>query len=243
LLAGIFTIVAGVYASVGLGGGTSYTALLAIFGASYRVIPGISLSLNLVVTLIGSINFARQGHLRKEVIVPVLVASLPMSYLGGSLEVSARLFYWILLVTLLGVAARIYLWNGPSLQLDWSPTVERIVALVVGAAIGLVGGLVGIGGGIYLIPALLLLGIADEKEAAAAGAVFTGLNSLTALLAHLQRQIPDLRMMAPLLAAVLVGGFVGSHLGSARFSAKTVRRALGVVILVAIGLLIHRLVF
>lgn len=242
VLAGIFALVAGVYASVGLGGGSSYTALLAIFNASYRSIPGISLSLNLVVTLVGSINFARHGHVRMGLVGPLLVASLPMSYLGGSLAVSADVFYWILVGTLVLVAARTYLWDEPSLDLGWGSTAKHVVALVLGAVIGLVGGIVGIGGGIYLIPLILLFDLGTEKEAAAAGAIFTGLNSLSALIAHLQRYIPDLTVMAPLLVAVFVGGVVGSQLGAATFSAKTVRRTLGLVVLVAIVLLIRKLI-
>lgn len=243
LLAALFAVVAGVYASVGLGGGSSYTALLAIFGVSYRFIPGISLTLNLVVTAGASVNFAREGHLRSGLIVPLLLTSLPLSYLGGWLDVSARVFYWILFGTLLLVAARIYLPGEPSLDLGLGPARRWTLILVLGGGIGLIGGIVGIGGGIYLIPLLLMLDLATEKEAAAAGAVFTGLNSLTALTAHLQRQIPDLELMVPLLGAVLVGGIVGSHLGAARLSRSTIRRVLGIVILLALVFLARRLAF
>jgi uncharacterized membrane protein YfcA len=242
LLAAIFALIAAVYSSVGLGGGSSYTALLAIFNASYQSIPGISLSLNVVVTLIGSVNFARQGHLRVKLIAPLLLGSMPMAYLGGSLDVSAQIYYWVLLGTLVLVAARTYLWKEPTLDLDFSPKAKVVVSLVLGAAIGLISGIVGIGGGIYLVPLILVLDLGTEKEAAAAGALFIVLNSLSGLTAHLQRHVPDIEMMAPLVAAVLVGGLVGSHLGSARFKPATVRRALGAVILVAIALLIRRLV-
>ena len=242
LIAGLFALVAGLYASVGLGGGSAYTALLAIFGVTYRLIPGISLTLNVVVTAGASLSFAREGHLRCGLIVPLLLASLPLSYAGGSIAVSERFFYWILLGALLLVAARIYLPGELSLDLDPGPTARRAVVMALGGGIGLVGGSVGIGGGIYLIPVLLLLDVATEKEAAAAGAVFTGLNSLTALAAHLQRRVPDFELMVPLLAAVLVGGLVGSHLGATRLSRSTIRRLLGIVILIAVALLAHRLI-
>jgi len=242
LLAAMFAVVSGVYSAVGLGGGSSYTALLAIVGAGYRVIPSVSLNLNILVTLVGSVNFARQGHFRGRLVIPLLLASMPMAYLGGMLEVSEQLFYGLLLVTLVGVAARIYLWEEPTLELELSSATQFVVAVALGAAIGLLSGMVGIGGGIYLIPIIVLLGLGDQKEAATAGAIFTGLNSVSGLTAHLQRHVPDPTVMAPLAAAVLVGSLIGSHLGSSTLSAKTVRKTMGVVILVAIALLIRRLV-
>lgn len=234
---------AAVYASVGLGGGSSYTALLAIFGAGPRLIPPVSLGLNVIVTLVGALTFGREGHLRLRLVAPLLLVSVPLSYLGGSLEVPARLFHWLLLGTLALVAARIYLADELSLRLDPGPVAARAAVVVLGGAIGLVGGVVGIGGGIYLVPLLLLLDLATEKEAAAAGTVFTGANSLTALTAHLRRGVPELGPVLPLAGAVLVGGVVGAHLGAARFSAATVRRVLGGVVVLAVALLTRRLVF
>lgn len=241
LLAALFGFVSAVYSSVGLGGGSSYTALLSIFQASHRVIPGISLSLNLVVTLIGSVNFARKGHLRARLVVPLLLTSMPAAYLGGLLPLSARAFQWILLGTLLVVAARIYFWRDRKLDRDLGQRAKIIIALLLGGSLGLISGIVGIGGGIYLVPLILFFGLGDEKEAAAAGAIFITLNSLSGLLAHLQRGMPDFMLMLPLLGAVFVGSALGSYFGAARFGASTIRRVLGVVILVAITLLAFRL--
>jgi len=241
LLAIVFAVVAGVYGSVGLGGGSSYTALLAIFGASHTAIPPVSLGLNVLVTTVGAFHFSREGHARSSLVVPLLAGSLPAAYLGGSFELDGPTYQAGLLVVLLLIAVRIYLWEGPSTDLDLEGIPRWIACLSVGATIGLVSGLVGIGGGILLIPAVLLFGLGTGKQAAAAGVWFTGLNSASGLAAHLQRHVPELSRVAPLLVAVLVGGIVGSHLGATRLAPETVRRTLGIVILVACLLLVIRL--
>lgn len=241
VVAGLFAVVAGVYSSVGLGGGSTYIALLTIFGANYAVIPPVSLSLNVVVTGVGTINFSRAGHFRAGLIVPLVVASIPCAYLGGRLAVSGAVYEVMLLMVLGAVAVRIYAWEQPVKAFDLSSTGRVWVSLLVGSAVGLVSGMIGIGGGILLIPCVLLLGLGDEKEAATAGVVFTGLNSVSGLTAHLQRHIPDFEAVVPLLVAVLVGGMAGSYLGASRLAARTVRRVLGLVILAACGLLAVRI--
>ncbi|MFW6053289.1 MAG: TSUP family transporter, partial [Persicimonas sp.] len=159
LLGVLFLVVSSLYSSVGLGGGSSYTALLAILGASHAVIPGVSLTLNAVVTLLGSINYIRQGHARFRLIAAFVVTSVPMAYLGGSLEIAPQLFYAILLATLVLVALRIYLVPDPKLDLDLGPRTKIIAALLIGAILGLIAGIVGIGGGIYLVPIIIILGL------------------------------------------------------------------------------------
>lgn len=241
ILALIFLFVSTAYSSVGLGGGSSYTALLAIFGASYRVIPTVSLTLNCLVTLMASINYIRQGHARPKLIAAFVITSVPMAYLGGSLDVEQRFFHSLLLIMLVLVAARIYFWRKPALKQRFEGHSKILVSLLVGAILGFVSGIVGIGGGIFLVPLIIILGLGDQKEAAAAGAIFIFLNSIAGLVAHLQRQLPDLASMAPLIVAVILGGYLGSYLGSARFDHGLVQRILGTIIVVAIVLLSVRL--
>jgi uncharacterized protein len=240
-LGAVFLAVSLVYSSVGLGGGSTYTAMLAIFGASHRVIPTVSLTLNTVVTLLASINYIRHGHARLRLIAPFVATSMPMAYLGGSLEIAAQLFYFLLLITLVLVGARIYLWSDPRLQIELSAPAKLAVSLGLGALLGFVAGAVGIGGGIYLVPLIIIFGLGDEKEAAATGAVFILLNSVSGLGARLQQHIPEPAHIAPLVGAVVLGALVGSQMGAAVFEKKTVRRLLGLVILVAIVLLAGRL--
>ncbi|MDH4028680.1 MAG: TSUP family transporter, partial [Nitrospirota bacterium] len=151
-LAILFFLVAFTYSSVGLGGGSSYTALLALSGISALAIPMISLSLNLLVTSIGSYNFIRNRHARTRLVLPFLISSIPMAYIGGSLKLPKEVFYWILLTSLVVVAARIYFWKVTPLKIDLGQNRKLMISLTAGSILGLVAGIVGIGGGIYLVP-------------------------------------------------------------------------------------------
>jgi uncharacterized protein len=241
LLAALFFIVAFTYSSVGLGGGSSYTALMALFGFNILAIPLISLSLNLFVTAIGSFNFIRNKHARIKLIVPFLISSMPMAYLGGSLRLSKQIFYLVLLVSLVFVAARIYIWKNTAIKLNLGPIANTILSILAGSILGLVAGIVGIGGGIYLIPLIIILGLGTEKEAAACGAIFIWLNSFSGLLSRLQHNSVNLAGYISLILAVLLGGAMGSFMGAARFSPKSMQKILGVVILVAIVFLAMKL--
>ncbi|MEN8135618.1 MAG: sulfite exporter TauE/SafE family protein [Thermodesulfobacteriota bacterium] len=239
-LAVLFFIVAFIYSSVGLGGGSSYTALMAIFGINALAIPMISLSLNLFVTTVGSYNFIRNKHGKIKLIVPFLISSMPMAYLGGSLKLPKEIFYWLLLISLLFVAARIYFWEKATIKLNIDQKGKIILSLLAGSVLGLVAGIVGIGGGIYLIPLIIILGLGTEKEAAACGAIFIWFNSFSGLLSRLQYNSIDLTDYIPLIAAVLAGGSLGSFMGSFKLSAKLMEKILGVVIIVAIIFLAKR---
>lgn len=240
LLACLFFGVTVVYASVGLGGGTSYTALLAIFGASHVAIPTVSLLLNVIVTSLGSFTFLQQGYGRQRLIIPFLVTSIPASYLGGSLNIPPKLFYWILLITLITVAARIYFWNQMRFDLALSSKQQTTLALLLGLILGLIAGIVGIGGGIYLVPLIIMLGLGTEREAAACGALFTLLNSVFGFMSRIQHFELDWAATLPAIVAVTIGGAVGAYLGTRKLSAQTMQKVLGVIIIVAIVLLTGR---
>ena len=241
-LAILFFIVAFTYSSVGLGGGSSYTALMAIFSINSLAIPMLSLSLNIFVTSIGSFNFIRKQHAKIKLILPFLISSIPMSYLGGSFKLPKEIFYWILLISLIFVAARIYLWQNTSITLNLKKNEKIIVSLIAGAVLGLVAGIVGIGGGIYLVPLIIILGLGTEKEAAACGAIFIWLNSCSGLLSRLQYNSIDLTNYIPLIIAVVAGGALGSYMGSSRFSPKVMEKILGLVIIVAIIFLTQKII-
>lgn len=234
ILSALFFIVAFIYSSVGLGGGSSYTALMAIWGVSILAIPLVSLSLNLIVTTAGSFNFIRNRHARIKLILPFLVTSIPMAYLGGSFKLPKEIFYWVLLISLVFVALRIYFWKNTSIRLDLDQKSRIVISLIAGSVLGLVAGIAGIGGGIYLVPLIIILGLGTEKEAAACGAIFIWLNSFSGLTSRLQYNAVDFTGYVPLMAAVLAGGASGSFMGSSRFSPATMEKILGVVIIVAI---------
>lgn len=241
LLALLFLVVAFAYSSVGLGGGTAYTALLAVFGASHLAIPTISLTLNVVVTAVGSWVFLRHRYGRLRLVAPFLVTSLPFAYVGGMLDLSPGLFYALLVLTLAAVAGRIFLWTDPRVGVDLGRGQQLALAVVLGALIGFVGGSVGFGGGIFVVPVAVLLGLGTEREAAACGAVFTGVTSASGLLARVQHHPVDWEAMLPLVVAVLIGGSVGAQAGSRRLSPRTMQKVMGVVAVVAAVLLVHRI--
>lgn len=241
-LAVIFLFVAMLYSSVGLGGGSTYTAVMAIAGVNFVLIPGISLALNLVVTMIGMINFGRQGHIKPKIIFPFLLTSMPMAYFGGMLSLSRELFFWLLLITLIFVALRIYVVGKLEIEINLKSGQRLALSMFLGAVLGFVAGTVGIGGGIYLVPLLILFSLATEKEAAAAGAVFIWLNSLVGFIARVQRGAFDESGMIPLILAVILGGYVGSYFGSFKFQPGIIQKTLGVAIIIAIFFITGKLI-
>jgi uncharacterized membrane protein YfcA len=207
LLAVIFAMVAFFYASVGLGGGSSYTALLVIFGAGGATIPMVSLTLNVLVTTVGSIVFLSQKHARLRLIAPFLITSIP--------------------------AMRIY-FPKKTKPLELDDQAKFFLALGCGSVLGLIAGIVGIGGGVYLVPLILILGLGTAKEAAACGAFFIWVNSVAGLAARLQYNSIDLVPYMPLIIGAVIGGLVGSILGAGRFEPRTMQKILGTVLVVAI---------
>ncbi|MCK4950491.1 MAG: sulfite exporter TauE/SafE family protein [Gammaproteobacteria bacterium] len=227
---------------MGMGGGSSYTALMAILGFSALTIPMISLSLNLMVTTIGSFNFIRHKHARFKLILPFLISSIPMAYLGGMIKLPREIFYSVLLVSLIFVAIRIYGWKDTSFKLNISASGKILISLLAGSILGLVAGIAGIGGGIYLVPLIILLGLGSAKEAAACGVIFIWFNSLSGLIARLEYNPIDLTQHIPLIVSVIIGGTAGSLLGSTKLSPKVMEKILGIIILVAIVFLIRKII-
>ncbi len=233
LLAVLFTTVAFFYASVGLGGGSSYTALLAIFGAGATTIPMVSLSLNLLVTTVGSIVFLSQKHARLRLIGPFLILSIPMAYIGGMLQLPKMVFYLVLLVSLFFAAIRIY-FPKETKPLELDNQGKFFLALLCGAALGLIAGIAGIGGGVYLVPLIILLGLGTAKEAAACGALFIWVNSIAGLAARLQYNSIDLTPFLPLIICTVTGGIAGSIMGAGRLNPSTMQKILGSILVAAI---------
>lgn len=237
----LFAFIAFVYSSVGLGGGSSYTAVLTIVGMSYVLIPTISLTLNIIVTTGATYQFFRNGHLRWRILLPLLLTSVPAAWIGGRLQLPETTFQILLLLTLIAVAGRIYLWKDPRLKLPSSTTFRVGASLFIGAVLGFVAGAVGIGGGIYLVPVLIMTGVGTTREAAATGAAFILFNSVTGVMARASWGDLPWELLVPLGATVAVAGFAGSHYGSSKWPSRTIQRVLGVVILIAIVLLVNRL--
>lgn len=233
-VSGLFFLIAFFYATVGLGGGTAYTALLTMFGFPFTAIPTISLSLNLLVTTAGSANYLVRRYGRFDLIAPFLFTSLPLAYLGGALHVSREIFFLILFLTLIVIAYRIYFGKISFDSPNPGRTGKIVLSLLVGAVLGFLAGVTGIGGGIFLVPAIILLGLGTSREAAAAGTVFIWCNSLIGLVARLQYHHFDFSQIFPLAIAVTIGGSLGSYLGATKLSPDSLQKLLGIIILIAI---------
>lgn len=238
LLPIIFFFISFIYSSVGLGGGSAYTALMVIFGISYHVIPTTSLTLNLIVTFIGMIHFWKNGFGRLNLILPFLLTSIPMVYIGGSLTLPEIIFKLILLITLFLVAIRIYLLNELKISIQLTNIQKWVFIFCIGGFLGFIAGSVGIGGGIYLVPLIIMFGLGTEKEAAASGSMFIWANSLIGVITRAQFNEFELSFIIPLSIAVLVGGSLGSYMGAVKFNPKTIQKIMGIVILIAILFLI-----
>jgi len=186
------------------------------------------------------INFWRKGFGRLDLVSPFLVTSIPMAYLAGTLKLPEGVFQILLLTTLIFVVIRIYAFKDLRFSFRLSGVPKWILIFGLGAVLGFVAGSVGIGGGVYLVPLIIMFGLGSEKEAVAAGTLFVWVNSLAGVIAK-QAETFDIDFILPLAGAVIVGGFGGSYLGSAKYKAKTIQRVMGIIIIVAIGLLLRKM--
>jgi uncharacterized membrane protein YfcA len=238
LLGALFTLVAIFYASVGFGGGSSYLALLVLWGLPYAMIPVIALVCNILVVSGNSLHYARAGYIHWRLLLPPMIASIPMAYLGGRLDVDRNLFVIILFVTLLLTGIRLLIkhrqYDDELASYNGMPVG---VGLAVGAVLGLLAGIVGIGGGIFLAPILYSLRAAAPKVIAATASLFILVNSMAGLLGQLHKQgIADaLWDYWYLPVVVLVGGQIGNLLTIKFMPARIVALLTSLLVLFVAG--------
>ncbi|MEK6547091.1 MAG: sulfite exporter TauE/SafE family protein [Bacteroidota bacterium] len=216
------------YASVGHGGASGYLAVLAIFAVAPAVMKQSALILNLGVSLLAFYQFYRKGFFRIELFWPFALTSIPMSYLGAQFVLSDSNYKRILGICLFIAILRM-LTNFKEANLR---SLSVPLALIVGAGIGLLSGLIGIGGGIILTPVLLLMRWASLKEAAAVSALFIFVNSLAGLLG-IKQWIPVDQDLVFWVASALLGGMLGARWGAHFASNLAVRWVLAMVLLIA----------
>lgn len=246
LLAVLFLITAIAYSSVGFGGGSTYNALLVLSGTDYRLIPAIALSCNIVVVTGAVIHHVRAGTLSWPILLPYVVLSIPMAWLGGRITVTETLFIGLLGFSLLLAAVQMLLKpHGSTHQETLTGSSLWMKALPIGGVIGFVAGITGIGGGIFLAPVIYLLKLAPPRVIAAITSGFILLNSLSGLTGQLMKQgdySPLEGMIAawPLFVFVLIGGQIGSRLGIYTLPERWIKRLTALLILYVAVRLIWR---
>jgi uncharacterized membrane protein YfcA len=234
LLAAALLLAAFGYASVGHGGASAYIAAMALAGIAPGEMRPIALLLNILVSSLGTWKFYRAGHFRWRLFWPFAVVSIPMAYLGGAITLPGQAYKVLVGIVLLYAAVQ--LWRsgkgGEEMREVREPPLGW--AMVIGAAMGLLAGLTGVGGGIFLSPLLLMLGWAGTKQTSAVAAPFILVNSLAGLAAVFIAKSATLpAYVAFLVPAVLIGGWLGAEYGSRRFANPVVRRVLAVVLALA----------
>lgn len=224
-------LVAFLYSSVGHGGASGYLALMALFSITPEVMKPTALLLNLFVSLTSFIQFYRGKHFNWKLFLPFAITSVPMAYLGGRMAVADDVYKKILGILLLIPIIRFLFFANIKIDEIKKPNV--MVSLLIGAAIGLLSGLIGIGGGIILSPVLLLLKWANMKQTAAISALFIFVNSLSGLAGQLQKGISFSADMYAYVAVAFVGGICGAWFGSLKFRQNILQYLLAIVLIIA----------
>jgi uncharacterized membrane protein YfcA len=222
------------YSSVGHAGASGYLAAMALMGVHPDIMKPTALCLNIIVATIGTIQFTRAGHFAWNIFWPFALTSVPCAFLGGAMRLPYYYYKAIVGLVLLFAAVRLA-WSAARKRQAAIKRLPILAALVAGGAIGLLAGLTGVGGGIFLSPLLLLANWAEVRQTAAVSVAFILVNSIAGLAGNLS-SVQHLPPQIPVLAvAVGVGGIVGSQLGS-RHLAPTMLRYLLAVVLVMAGL-------
>src|SRR3989440_6544257 len=237
LVAILIFVVALLYSTVGHAGASGYLAAMALVGMTPLVMKPTALVLNIIVALIGTVRFYRAGFFSWRTFWPFAVASIPASFIGGSLTLPVSIYKSIVGVVLLFSAIRLFVSSGKA-DKQKTTLVPIWMALIIGAAIGLLSGLTGVGGGIFLSPVLLLMHWAKTKETSGVAVAFILVNSIAGLFGHAASVSVVPSTIAYWAPAALVGGWIGTELGTRVLPIAGVRRWLSLVLILAGGKLL-----
>lgn len=230
-----FFAVAFLYASVGHGGASGYLALMALLGFSPFVMKPTALLLNVMVSLIAFFSFYRAKHFKSTLLWPLIAGSIPFAFIGAIMPISDATYKKLLGVVLLLSIIRL-IWNNANQSLKPEP--KWPILFIIGAAIGLVSGMIGMGGGILLSPILLLMGWSTMKQTAAISAIFIFLNSVAGIIGQMKAGFDLSPQILSIIVFVLIGGSVGAYYGAEKIPVKSMKYVLALVLVVAAGKLI-----
>lgn len=228
--------IAFLYASVGFGGATGYLAVMSFYDIPPQVMASSALVLNTLVASIAFSSFYRAGHLRRDLLTPFLITSIPAAFLGGYLKIGDTIYTILLYLVLSAVAVRLLFFSQHQDDGQALRPLPIAWALAIGLGIGLLSGIVGIGGGIFLSPLIIFARWGSPKQAAAVAAAFIVLNSISGLLGRFSSG--NLALDGTIFALIPLGFFgalAGSNLGAQHLSSVNVRRSLGIVMSVAVS--------
>ena len=221
ILSILFLITAILYSSVGFGGGSTYLALLLIWDIPYYIFPVIALFCNIIVVTGNSLNYIKAGNHNLKLLTPFLIGSIPLAYLGGTLEINKEIFE-IILFLVLSVAGALLLINNKAYE-EKEVIINKLnylTSIFIGGVLGIISGIVGIGGGIFLSPILFLLKADKPKNIVTTASLFILINSISGIFGQLTKEnvLNEFIFYWPLFLAVLVGGQVGNYLNLKIFS-------------------------
>ncbi len=234
ILSILFFVTAILYASVGFGGGSTYLALMLIWDIPYYIFPVIALMCNIFVVSGNSFNYIKAGNLNLKLLLPYLIGSIPLAFIGGSLQIDKNLFE-IFLFIVLAIAGTLLLINFKSYD-DNETTYRNVpifISILIGAILGFVSGVVGIGGGIFLSPILFLIKAAKPKHIVTAASLFIFINSISGVIGQLTKNIvlSDISNYWYLFLVVIIGGHIGNYLNLKIFPTRLLALITSVLVL------------
>jgi uncharacterized protein len=235
LLPALIFLAAMLYASVGHGGASGYLAAMALLGVAPASIKPAALALNILVSLIAFVQFWRAGHFHWRYFWPFALTSVPFAFLGGQVHLPDTLYKPLLSIVLVLAALRLLIPQNTKKEEkeEEKMGVPRLPALCIGACIGLLSGLTGVGGGIFLTPLLLFFGWMKPKEAAVTSALFIFVNSLSALFSHLSKGGTFPASLPVWAVCAVLGGSIGAYLGTTKLPVTAMRPLLAVALFIA----------
>ena len=234
LLAILFLVTAIIYSSVGFGGGSTYLAILLIWDIPYFIFPIIALTCNIIVVSGNCFNYAKTGNLNLKLLFPYLVGSIPLAYVGGCLPIE-KFFFEILLFVVLITAGILLLFNFKSYD-DREESYQKIstlISILIGAILGFISGIVGIGGGIFLSPILFLIRAGKPKHIVTTASLFILINSISGIIGQLTKEavLAEIYIYWYLFVAVLIGGQVGNFLNLKIFPARALALVTAILVI------------